>query len=1032
MNPGAFFIHRPVATTLLTLAITLSGLLGFSLMPVAPMPQIDFPTIVVIARLPGASPETMATTVATPLERQLGRIAGIEEMSSASSIGFTRIIIQFDVNRNIDGAARDVQAAINAARSLLPANMPTNPIYRKANPADSPVLVISLTSDTLTPGQMYDAASTVLAQKLSQVLGVGQVELGGSALPAVRVELNLDAVNKYGLGLEQIRQTLAGANANRPKGFLEDGEIRWLIHANDQAKTADAFRDLVIAFVEDSPVYLRDIAEVRDSVQDVRNAGTANGKPAVLITLRRQPGANVIETVDRVKALLPELKASVPGGVDLTVELDQSETIRASLHEVELTIVIAIVLVLGVVLLFLRNARATLIPAVALPVSLIGTFGALYLMGYTIDNLSLMAITIATGFVVDDVIVVLENIIRHLEQGSPPFQAALDGTREVSFTVVSMTLSLVAVFLPIVLMGGMIGRLIQEFGATLSIAVLVSMVVSLTLTPMMSARLLRAETFENPGRLHRWVDRRFERMVALYRVSLDWALRHSFLTLMSLFATFAFNIFLFVVVPKGLMPQYDIGKLLGYISGEQALSFQSMQEKQQQFTDILRADPAVESVVSFIGGESQGNTGFVFVSLKPLDQRQMPAHKVMERLRTQVNDIPGATLFLQGPQDIRPGGRPANSRYQYTLQSDNLEDLYLWAPRLEAALKESPQLVDVNNDLKTRGLHAKVVVDRDAAVRLGVDPARVDAALYDAFGQRPVSTIYAERNQYFVVMTAGPADTRDPASLGKLFVPSKSGALIPLSTFSHVETTTGPIVVNHQGQFAAATLSFDLAPGVSLSDADQIIRRAMTQIGSPSSVRGGFQGEALAFKKSLSSEPWLLLGALITIYVVLGILYESFIHPITILSTLPSAGVGAILALLITGVELNAMALISLFLLIGIVKKNAIMMVDVAIQTQRVSRLTPREAIFEAALIRLRPILMTTLAAALGALPLAIATGYGADLRRPLGIAIVGGLLFSQFLTLYTTPVVYLYMDRLQQWFQRHWATDRRPIHVTD
>ncbi|GMV67790.1 MAG: acriflavin resistance protein [Pseudomonadota bacterium] len=1032
MNLGAFFIYRPVATTLLTLAITLSGLLGFSLMPVAPMPQIDFPTIVVIARLPGASPETMATTVATPLERQLGRIAGIEEMSSASSIGFTRIIIQFDVNRNIDGAARDVQAAINAARSLLPANLPTNPIYRKANPADSPVLVISLTSDTLTPGQMYDAASTVLAQKLSQVLGVGQVELGGSALPAVRVELNLDAVNKYGLSLEQIRQTLAGANANRPKGFLEDGENRWLIHANDQAKTADAFRDLVVAYVQDSPVHLRDIAEVRDSVQDVRNAGTANGKPAVLITLRRQPGANVIETVDRVKALLPELKASVPGGVNLTVELDQSETIRASLHEVELTIVISTILVLGVVLLFLRNARATLIPAVALPVSLIGTFGALYLMGYTIDNLSLMAITIATGFVVDDVIVVLENIIRHLEQGSSPFQAALDGTREVSFTVVSMTLSLVAVFLPIVLMGGMIGRLIQEFGATLSLAVLVSMVVSLTLTPMMSARLLRADTFGEPGRLHRAVDRGFERMIGLYRTSLDWALRHSFLTLMSLFATFAFNIFLFVVVPKGLMPQYDIGKLLGYIGGEQALSFQSMQEKQQQFTDILRADPAVESVVSFIGGESQGNTGFVFVSLKPLEERKLPAHKVMERLRTQVNDIPGATLFLQGPQDIRPGGRPANSRYQYTLQSDNLEDLYQWAPRLEAALKESPQLVDVNNDLKTRGLHAKVVIDRDAAVRLGVDPARVDAALYNAFGQRPVSTIYAERNQYFVVMTAGPADTRDPASLDKLFVPAKNGTLVPLSTFSHVETTTGPIVVNHQGQFAAATLSFDLAPGVSLSDADQIIRRAMTQIGSPASVRGGFQGEALAFKKSLSSEPWLLLGALITIYVVLGILYESFIHPITILSTLPSAGVGAILALLITGVELNAMALISLFLLIGIVKKNAIMMVDVAIQTQRDAGLTPREAIFEAALIRLRPILMTTLAAALGALPLAVATGYGADLRRPLGIAIVGGLLFSQFLTLYTTPVVYLYMDRLHQWFQRHWATDRRPIHVTD
>ena len=1032
MNFGAFFIYRPVTTTLLTLAITLSGLVGFFLMPVAPMPKVDFPTIVVIARLPGASPETIAATVATPLERQLGRIAGIEEMSSSSSMGFTRIIIQFDVNRDIDGAARDVQAAINAARSLLPANLPTSPIYRKANPADSPILLLSLTSDTLTPGQMYDAASTILAQKLAQVYGIGQVELGGSALPAVRVELNLDAVNKYGLGLEQIRQALAGANANRPKGSLEDDQKRWLIHANDQAKTASEFRDLVIAYVAGSPVLLRDIAEVHDAVQDIRNAGTANGKTAVVIALRTQPGANVIETVDRVKALLPELKASVPGGVNLTVELDQSETIRASLHEVEVTIVISTILVLGVVLLFLRNARATLVPAVALPVSLIGTFGALYLMGYTIDNLSLMAITIATGFVVDDVIVVLENIMRHLEKGSPPFQAALDGTREVSFTVVSMTLSLVAVFLPIVLMGGMIGRLIQEFGATLSIAVLVSMVVSLTLTPMMSARLLRQETFANPGRLHRWIDAGFERMMQAYRVSLGWALRHSFLTLMSLFATFALNIFLFVVVPKGLLPQYDIGKLLGYISGEQALSFQSMRDKQQQFTDILRADPAVESVVSFIGGESQGNTGFVFVSLKPLDERRIPAHKVMERLRTQINDVPGATLFLQGPQDIRPGGRPSNSRYQYSLQSDNLDDLYLWSERLEQALKAQGGLVDVNNDLKTRGLHAKVVIDRDAAVRLGVDPARVDATLYDAFGQRPVSTIYAERNQYFVVMTASPTDTADPAALKKLFVQSRTGALVPLSAFSHVETIKGPIVVNHQGQFAAATLSFDLAPKVSLSDADQIIRRAMTQIGAPTSVRGGFQGEALAFKKSLSSEPWLLLGALVTIYVVLGILYESFIHPITILSTLPSAGVGAILALMITGVELNAMALISLFLLIGIVKKNAIMMVDVAIQTQRELNQTPEQAIFEAALIRLRPILMTTLAAALGALPLAIATGYGADLRRPLGIAIVGGLLFSQFLTLYTTPVVYLYMDRLHQWTQRRWVLPSNPVRVTD
>jgi multidrug efflux pump len=1032
LNLGAFFIHRPVTTTLLTLAITLSGVLGFFLMPVAPMPQIAFPTIVVIARLPGASPETIAATVATPLERQLGRIAGIEEMSSSSSMGFTRIIIQFDVNRNIDGAARDVQAAINASRSLLPANLPTSPIYRKANPADSPVLLLSLTSNTLTPGQMYDAASTIMAQKLAQVYGIGQVELGGSALPAVRVELNLDAVNKYGLGLEQIRQALSGANANRPKGSLEDGQRRWLIYANDQAKTADQFRSLIIAYVNGSPVRLEDVAEVHDAVQDVRNAGTANGKIAVIIALRTQPGANVIETVDRVKALLPELKASVPGGVNLTVELDQSETIRASLHEVEVTIVISTILVLLVVLLFLRNARATLVPAVALPVSLIGTFGALYLMGYTIDNLSLMAITIATGFVVDDVIVVLENIMRHLERGSTPFQAALDGTREVSFTVVSMTLSLVAVFLPIVLMGGMVGRLIQEFGATLSLAVLVSMVVSLTLTPMMSARLLRQETFANPGRLHRLIDAGFDRMLQGYRVSLDWALRHSFLTLMSLFATFAFNIFLFVVVPKGLLPQYDIGKLLGYISAEQGLSFQSLHEKQQQFTDILRADPAVESVVSFIGGESQGNTGFVFVSLKPLDQRHLPAHKVMERLRTQVNDIPGATLFLQGPQDIRPGGRPSNSRYQFTLQSDNLEDLYLWSERLEQALKTQSELIDVNNDLKTRGLHTKVIIDRDAAVRLGVDPARVDATLYDAFGQRPVSTIYSERNQYFVVMTAAPDDTQSPAALEKLLVQSRTGEMVPLAAFSHIETITGPIVVNHQGQFAAATLSFDLASGLSLSDADRIIRRTMTQIGAPTSVRGGFQGEALAFKKSLSSEPWLLLGALVTIYVVLGILYESFIHPITILSTLPSAGVGAILALLVTGVDLNAMALISLFLLIGIVKKNAIMMVDVAIQTQREFNQTPQQAIFEAALIRLRPILMTTLAAALGAFPLAIATGYGADLRRPLGISIVGGLLFSQFLTLYTTPVVYLYMDRFHQRSLRRWSSPGKPAQVTD
>ncbi len=1019
MNPSAPFIRRPVATTLLTLGIALAGLLSFFLLPVAPLPQVDFPTIVVIARLPGASADTMAATVAMPLERQLGRIDGLTEMTSSSSLGITRIILQFDLGRNIDGAARDVQAAFNAARSLLPSNMPTNPIYRKANPADSPILILALTSKTRPPGQLYDAASTVLAQKLAQVEGIGQVELGGSALPAVRVDLHLDAVNKYGLGLEDIRNALAGSNANRPKGAVEQGDHRWQIYTNDQLKEARDYLPQIISYRNGIPVRLGDVARVHDSVQDLRNAGTANGLPAVLLVMRRQPGANVIDTVDRVKAVLPQLKASIPQDINISTQLDQSETIRISLAEVEETLIISTVLVLLVVLLFLHSTRAALIPAIALPISLIGSFIVMYFFDYTIDNLSLMALTIATGFVVDDVIVVLENIIRHIEKGMSPYKAALIGTQEVSFTVVSMSLSLVAVFLPILLMGGMVGRLFREFGATLSIAVLVSMVISLTTIPTLSARLLRPAAEEHPNRIQRAAERLFARAVLRYQSSLDWALRHSFFTLMMLFATFALNIYLFIIVPKGLMPQQDIGKLLGYIQAEQNVSFQALQRKQDQFVDIIRSDPAVESVVSYIGGETQANGGFMFISLVPLEQRKVSAEAVRQRLSKRITGVPGAQLFLQGPQDIQPGGRTTNATYQFSLQGSDLQELYTWTPRLEAAMRKLPELTDVNSDLQNKGMQSRVVINRDRATQLGITPKMVDETLYDAFGQRPVSTIYSQSNQYFVIMEAAPDYLESPRSLDHLYVRTSQGAMVPLSSFSHYEPVASPSRVNHQGQFVAATVSFNLAPGVALSTATAAIERAEAEIGMPNSIQTGFQGTALAFQQSQSAQPWLLVAALAVIYVVLGILYESYIHPITILSTLPSAGVGAILALMLFHVDFSAIALIGLFLLIGVVKKNAIMMVDVAVQVEREYDWTPRQAIYHAAVLRFRPIIMTTLAAALGALPLALSTGYAAALRQPMGISIVGGLLVSQVLTLYTTPVVYLYMDRLRLWTLR-------------
>jgi multidrug efflux pump len=1018
MNISEPFIRRPVATTLLTIGLALAGALAFKLLPVAPLPQVDYPTLSVAVSLPGASPETMASTVATPLERALGRIAGVTEITSGSTLGNSRITLQFDLDRDIDGAARDVQAAINAARSQLPTGLPSNPTYRKVNPADAPIMIIALTSEMLDRGQMYDAASTILAQKLSQVKGVGQVTVGGSSLPAVRVNVNPTVLNKYGIGFDELRAAINATNANRPKGTVEEGDRQWQIYANDQAKQAKEYLPLIVAYRNGAAVRLSDVAEVVDSVQDVRNTGISNSKPAVLVLLYRQPGANIIETADRIYDVLPQLQASIPQSIDLKVVMERTTTIRASLRDVERTLMISIGLVILVVFLFLRNWRATLIPSVAVPVSLIGTFGAMYLCGYSLNNLSLMSLTIATGFVVDDAIVVLENVSRHIEKGLTPVAAALEGVREVGFTVISMSVSLIAVFIPILLMGGIVGRLFREFAVTLSVAILISLALSLTTTPMMCARLLRPRAAETQGRLQRAGERMFAWLLRGHEKSLAWALRHSRLVMLTLAGTVGLNIYLYVDIQKGFFPQQDTGRVIGSIQADQAISFQAMREKLAAFVEIIKTDPAVETVTGFTGG-GQRNSGFMFVSLKPRAERGVSADQVVARLRGKLAQVPGANLFLVPVQDIRVGGRSSNAAYQFTLRADELEPLRIWTPRLLRALQDVPELADVNTDQQVKGLQTTLTIDRETAARMGITPRMIDTALNLAFGQAQVSVIYSTLNQYRVVLGVSEQYWQSPSALNEIYVLSPTRGQVPLSAFARYETTNTSLAVNHQGQFAAATISFNLPLGVSLSDAVKAINVEMERIGVPASIYGSFQGTARAFQASMDSQKWLILAALITVYIVLGILYESYIHPLTILSTLPSAGIGALLALKLFQTEFSIIALIGVILLIGIVKKNAIMMIDFAIAAERNTGKRPDEAIFEACMLRFRPIMMTTMAALLGAMPLAFGFGDGSEMRRPLGIAIVGGLVMSQLLTLYTTPVVYLYLDRFRLWMEQ-------------
>ena len=1131
MNPSAPFIRRPVATTLLTIGLALAGIFAYFKLPVAPLPQVDFPTISVQATMPGASPDTMATTVATPLERHLGVIADVSEMTSSSTVGSTRITLQFNLDRNIDGAARDVEAAINAARADLPTSLRQNPTYRKVNPADAPVVILSMTSDTLTRGQIYDAASTIMQQALSQIDGIGQVAISGSSLPAVRVELTPQALFKYGIGLEDVRAALSSANAHSPKGALEDGDRRYQIYTNDQANHAADYKPLVIAYRNGAAVHLTDVGKVLNSVENLRNQGLSNGKPAVLVILYRQPGANIIDTVDRVKAILPQLQASIPHAINVELTMDRTTTIRASLHDVERALSIAIVLVILVVFLFLRDLRATLIPSVAVPVSLVGTFGAMWLLGYSLDNLSLMALTVSTGFVVDDAIVVLENITRHIEAGMSRMEAALLGAREVGFTVLSMSLSLIAVFAPILLMGGIVGRLFREFAMTLSIAILISLVVSLTTTPMMCAHLLTTKPAGAHGRLYRAGERAFDAVLGVYDRSLRRALRWPGLVMLSLAATIGLAGYLFTVVPKGFFPEQDTGRMIGGIQADQSISFQLMEQKLSRFVNIIRHDPAVENIVGFTGG-GQTNSGFVFVTLKPLSERKISVVQVIGRLRPKLNQVAGARLFLQAVQDIWVGGRQSNAQYQYTLQGDDSKEIYAWAPKVEAALQKIHLITEVNLDQQQNGLESDIVIDRNTAARLGLNVSEIDNTLYDAFGQRQVSVIYAAQNQYHVVMEVAPQYWQNPEILKDVYVSTSGGTvsgtkstnavagtvaaaattsnaastsannaatavadnaattassnaataitnnaasaaannaatgaaastsasaiasdtarnqannslantghgaastgaavttaaetMVPLSAIAHYQPGKTPLAVNHQSLFVAATISFNLAPGASLSQAQQAIDEAVSRLDMPATVHGSFQGTAQVFEQSLANEPILVAAALLAVYIVLGVLYESYVHPITILSTLPSAGVGAILALIVTDTEFSIIALIGVILLIGIVKKNAIMMIDFALMAERSQGLSSREAIYQACLKRFRPIMMTTMAAMLGAVPLAIGFGEGAELRRPLGISIVGGLMVSQVLTLYTTPVIYLYLDRFRLWAQRRWHT---------
>jgi multidrug efflux pump len=1035
--PG-IFIHRPVATTLLAIGVFLSGALAMKMLPVAPLPQVDFPTISVSASLPGASPETMAATVATPLERALGRIAGISEITSDSSLGSTRVTLQFDLDKNIDSAAREVQAAINASRAMLPSALPGNPTYRKVNPADTPIMILSLTSDTLSQGQMYDSAATVLAQRLAQVDGVGQVTIGGGALPAVRVELQLPQLAQLGLGLEDVRQALVNANPNRPKGFVEDGTRQWQVQANDQAKTAADYRSLIVSYKNAAAIRLGDVAEVVDSVQDVRNAGAVNGKPAILLIISRQPGANILEAVDRVKALMPVLRASIPAAIQMDVMMERTAMIRNSLFEVERALAFSICLVVAVVFVFLRSGRATLIPAVAVPVSLAGTLAIMWLCGFSLNNLSLMALTVATGFVVDDAVVVLENIVRRIEGGEAPFAAALAGSKEVAFTVLSMSLSLVAVFIPVLMMGGIVGRLFREFAVTLTAAILVSLVVSLTITPMMCARLLRRPAPPSAGsgsRAGRLVNRIQKGAHGAYNRSLSWSLRHPLLIMLVLISTIGLNVWLYTYIPKGFLPRQDSGLVVGGIQGDQSVSFQAMRSKITDLVEIVRADPAVENVSAVTGG-TQRNRAQVFITLKPLAERRkldLPssATEIIARLRPKLSHVAGASMYLFPAQDVRVGGRQSDSEWQFTLLADDLEDLRKWEPKVRYGLSALPQIVDVNTDMQDKGLQTTVTIDREAAAQLGVSIRTLTATLNDAFGQRQVSTIFQPLNQYKVVMEGAPDYWQHPQSLDQIWVVGANGQRIPFPSIAKWGPGNAPLGVSHQSGFASSTISFDLAPGVSLGQATEIVDALFARIGVPNTVRGSFQGTASAFKSALSSQPMLILTAMVAIYLVLGMLYESTIHPITILSTLPSAGVGALLALLAFKTEFTIIALIGIILLIGIVKKNAIMMVDVALAASREHGMNTRDAIHHACMLRFRPIMMTTIAALFGALPLAFGNGDGAELRQPLGISVMGGLVVSQILTLYTTPVVYLVLDRARQatlraW--RHWRPAQRDV----
>ncbi|MGO9546027.1 MAG: efflux RND transporter permease subunit [Rhodomicrobium sp.] len=1122
MSISSPFIARPVATTLITAGIALAGALAFPKLPVAPLPQVDFPTIFVQAVLPGASPGTVATSVAEPLERHLGTIADVTEMTSASALGATRIVLQFNLRRDINGAARDVQAGINAAHADLPFALKQNPTYRKVNPADAPILILSMTSQTLTRGQLYDAATNVLQQRISQLRGVGQVIIGGAALPAVRVELNPNALFQYGIGLEDVRAALASANANSPKGAIEDGGKHYQLYTNDQASHAADYRPLVVAYRNNAAVRLTDVAEVEDSVEDLRNAGLANGKPSVLVIIWREPGANIISTVERVKAELPRLKESMPADIDIGLAADRTTTIRASLQDTELTLVIAMALVTLIVFLFLRDVRATIVPAIAVPVSIVGTFGVMYLLNFSLNNLSLMALTVATGFVVDDAIVVVENIARYIEEGMPRREAALRGAAEIGFTVLSISVSLVAVFIPILFMSGFLGRLFREFALTLSVAIMLSLVISLTTTPMISAIFLRAPRHTAAER-QRGI---FHHVLWGYEHSLAWALDHRLLVLCSLITAFALNIVLFIKIPKGFFPEQDTGRIIGTIQADQAISFQLMEKKLAQLMSIVQHDAAVDNVVGFTGGggggNTQTNTANIYIALKPLSERP-GVGQVVARLRREAAQVPGARLLFFPVQDIRVGARSSAAEYQYTLQADNTPLLYEWSKKFLEALQQSPILTDVNTDQQQKGLSRNVVIDRDTASRLNLTPEQIDNTLYDAFGQRQVSVIYGEINQYHVVMEAAPRFWQSPQTLNMIYVstaganpsgtsttalPSgtvssstpqatpvsnsltpqinsvpapvapltssssfssaSSGAsaqlnnsarnsqtnalasssvsgtsagaavstnvetMVPLNVMAHYTDTTAPIVVNHQGVFVAATISFNLQPSASLSDAIAELQRVKEAIHMPSAIRGSLQGTAREFEKSLASEEQLVIAALVAVYLVLGILYESYIHPVTILSTLPSAGIGAVLALFMFRIEFSIITLIGVILLIGIVKKNAILMIDFAIDATRHRGMPARDAIFRACLLRFRPILMTTLAAMFGAVPLALSFGEGGEIRRPLGIAIVGGLLISQLLTLYTTPVVYLYLDDVRIWFARRlWgpshAEDTRP-----